>query len=84
MIKLVEENGAPNFKKEGLTIEQLRDLVLGGPNNFDIVRNVEGHETEIFKGNFTYQVLKSVASLLLTEYNPKKFQTTDCVIARYY
>ena len=80
MIKLVEENGAPNFKKEGLTIEQLRDLVLGGPNNFDIVRNVEGHETEIFKGNFTYQVLKSVASLLL----PKKFQTTDCVIARYY
>ena len=33
------ENGAPLFKNEGLTIEQLRDLVLGGPNNFEIMRN---------------------------------------------
>ena len=47
LIKLVEKNGATSFKTEGLTVDQLRDLVLGGPNNFEIIRPVttekDGH-----------------------------------------
>ena len=46
-IREVEKNGAISFKTEGLTIDQLRDLVLGGPNNFEIIRAVategDGH-----------------------------------------
>ena len=38
LVEFVEGNGAPSFKTEGLTLEQLRDLVLGGPSNFKIIR----------------------------------------------
>ena len=38
LVEFVEGNGAPSFKTEGLTLEQLRDLLLGGPINFKIIR----------------------------------------------
>ena len=38
LVEFVEGNGAPSFKTEGLTLEQLRDLLLGGPSNFKIIR----------------------------------------------
>lgn len=41
LIQLVEQNGASSFKTQGLTIDQLRDLVLGGSKNFEILRAVK-------------------------------------------
>ena len=38
LVEFVEGNGAPSFQTEGLTLEQLRDLLFGGPINFKIIR----------------------------------------------
>ena len=46
LIQLVEKNGVTSFKTEGLTIDQLRDIVLGGPNNFEIMRPATTEDDE--------------------------------------
>ena len=46
------DNGAAKFETEGLTLEQLRDLVLGGPNNFEIIRNVPQEQLKTDEGNW--------------------------------
>ncbi len=45
LITIVLENGAPNFRSEGLTIDLLRNIVLGGPKNFEIIRNGVGDQS---------------------------------------
>ena len=45
LIEIVLGNGAPNFRTEGLTIEMLRNIVLGGPKNFEIIRNGLGEQS---------------------------------------
>ena len=52
LIKIVMGNGAPHFKDKGLTIEQLRDIVLGGPNNFAIMRNSVIEEPQLDGGMY--------------------------------
>lgn len=43
LIRLVEKT-CPNFKTEGLTIEQLQNSLLGGPKEFEIIRPIKQKE----------------------------------------
>ena len=43
LVQLVEKT-CPNFKTEGLTIEQLQNLLLGGTNTFEIIRPIKKKE----------------------------------------
>ena len=44
MVEQVEKT-CPKFKTEGLTIDQLQSVLLGGTSEFEIVRPVQRDET---------------------------------------
>ena len=45
LVEIIEKS-CPNFKSEGLTIDQLQVLLLGGPSQFEIMRPVRNNDSD--------------------------------------